>query len=88
VLGVLPELEIPETTVAFPAGAELFLFTDGLYELCDEQGQRGSYDEFVAHLRDELRSDVNPWKAMLQWFQEARGNRAIDDDVSLLRLGT
>jgi sigma-B regulation protein RsbU (phosphoserine phosphatase) len=88
VLGVLPELQIAETTAPFPIGAELFLFTDGLYELMDEQGQRGSYDEFHAHLQDELRSNVDPWKAMLQWFQEARGNRAIDDDVSLLRLAT
>lgn len=84
VLGVLPDITIPEKTLAFPPEAELYLFTDGLYELFDGKSH-GSYDEFVAHLDAESKLRRSVWPTILEWSDNARKNGAVDDDVSLLR---
>jgi sigma-B regulation protein RsbU (phosphoserine phosphatase) len=84
VLGVLPEIVLEEKTLAFPPEAELYLFTDGLYELQDDEGH-GSYDEFVSHLEKESKLRRSVWPTILQWSDRARRKGTVDDDVSLLR---
>jgi len=88
VLGILPEMQAQETVLEFPVGTELYLFTDGLYELCDPKGGRGSYDEFLAYLEKQVQLGKPVWESMLHWLDRARDKRAIDDDVSLLRFTT
>jgi len=88
VLGILPEIKASETVLEFPAGSELYLFTDGLYELCDPKGGRGSYDEFLVYLEKQTELGKPVWDSMLHWLDRARDKRAIDDDVSLLRFTT
>ena len=85
VLGVMPEIKVPETVLPFPPEAELYLFTDGLYELHDAQGGHGSYDEFVDHLQAEAKLRRSVWPTILAWMDEARKRQTIDDDVSLIR---
>ncbi len=88
VLGIMPDHHAPEITVEFPAGSELYLFTDGLYELLDSKGVRGSYDEFLASLEREVEAGTPAWDAMLSWLDQACKKRIIDDDVTLLRFAT
>jgi len=88
VLGILPEIQAPETTLAFSPSSELYLFTDGLYELLDPQGGRGSYDEFLAYLEKQIHAGKPAWDAILNWLDLARDRRMIDDDVTLLRFST
>jgi sigma-B regulation protein RsbU (phosphoserine phosphatase) len=85
VLGVLPEVQVPEITIPFPAGSELILFTDGLYELSDPEGGHGSYAEFFTYIQAEIGRGRAPWEAILEWSASARENNAVDDDVSLMR---
>ncbi|HEY0258080.1 MAG TPA: SpoIIE family protein phosphatase, partial [Candidatus Methylacidiphilales bacterium] len=85
VLGIMPEINVPEMTIDFSSTSELYLFTDGLYELTDPQGGRGSYDEFFAYLEEQVQSGNSTWDTMLQWLDKARDKQAIDDDVTLLR---
>jgi sigma-B regulation protein RsbU (phosphoserine phosphatase) len=88
VLGVMPEIQASAVTIDFPAGSELYLFTDGLYELSDPKGGRGSYDEFFAWLENRTNQGRSPWEAMLQWHKEAMGKHLIDDDVTMLHFAT
>jgi sigma-B regulation protein RsbU (phosphoserine phosphatase) len=88
VLGIMPEIQSPEVTIDFPAGSELYIFTDGLYELADPKGGRGSYDEFFAWLENETKQGRAPWQAMLDWHAEAHQKHLVDDDVTLLRFAT
>jgi len=88
-LGVIREIKIPETTIDFPPGSELNLFTDGLYEVRMDAGkEHGSYNEFLAHLEKQVRSGKPLYDSMLQWLDRARQSRTIDDDVTLLRFMT
>jgi len=88
VLGIMPEIHAPETTIPFSPTSELYLFTDGLYELLDPEGGRGSYDEFLTYLQKQVDQGQPVWDAMLQWLGHARDRKRIDDDVSLLRFAT
>jgi sigma-B regulation protein RsbU (phosphoserine phosphatase) len=88
VLGIMPQIEIPEITIPFPPGSELYLFTDGLYELLDPKGGRGSYDEFFAYLQKQADEGVDPWEAIRHWHEDAQAKKLTDDDVSMLRFAT
>ncbi|MCE0521750.1 MAG: SpoIIE family protein phosphatase [Methylacidiphilales bacterium] len=88
VLGIMPEIHAPETVIEFFPTSELFLFTDGLYELLDPKGGRGSYDEFLAYLQKQIQGGTPAWNAILSWLDRARDGRMIDDDVTLLRFAT
>jgi sigma-B regulation protein RsbU (phosphoserine phosphatase) len=84
-LGVMPDIKAPETTLPFPKEAELYLFTDGLYEVTDSKGDHGSYNEFVAYLEAESKRRRSIWPTILHWSDEAKKRNAVDDDVSLMR---
>ena len=88
VLGIMPEIHAPETTIEFSPTSELYLFTDGLYELLDPKGGRGSYDVFLVYLEGQVRGGRLAWDAMLNWLERSRGQRLMDDDVSMLRFAT
>jgi sigma-B regulation protein RsbU (phosphoserine phosphatase) len=84
VLGVLPDIQVTETVVPFPPEAELYVFTDGLYELRDKKGH-GSYNEFVDHLQAEARQRRSVWPTILHGMDLAKKRQTVDDDVSVLR---
>ena len=88
VLGIMPDYVAPEITINFPPGSELVLFTDGLYELLDKDGGRGSYDEFLHELRKQIVEGKPAWEAAQEWHNRARSENKIDDDVTLLRFAT
>jgi sigma-B regulation protein RsbU (phosphoserine phosphatase) len=88
VLGIMPEIQCPETTIEFAPNSELFLFTDGLYELLDAKGGRGSYDEFLAALEKDVAAGTPAWNAILSWLDRARKHGKLDDDVTLFRFAT
>ncbi len=88
VLGIMPEIHVQETTIPFPPKTELYLVTDGLYELLDPKGGRGSYDEFFTYLEGQVQTGKSAWDSMLYWLDHARSRRMIDDDVTLLRFAT
>jgi sigma-B regulation protein RsbU (phosphoserine phosphatase) len=85
VLGVFPEIKAPETTLEFPAGSELCLFTDGIYEIFDGDMDHGSYDEFLTYIEAEVSGGKSIYDSMLRWLERARDEQSIDDDISLLR---
>jgi sigma-B regulation protein RsbU (phosphoserine phosphatase) len=88
VLGITPEIEVPEVTLPFTPTSELYLFTDGLYELLDPKGGRGSHEEFLDYLDKKVRDGSPAWEAILEWHMAAHEKKLIDDDVSILRFAT
>ncbi len=85
VLGITTEINPPEITIPFARTSELILFTDGLYELLDPNGGRGSYDEFFAYLQTKTAAGQEPWPTLQRWHIAAQKDNRIDDDVSMLR---
>jgi sigma-B regulation protein RsbU (phosphoserine phosphatase) len=88
VLGIQLEHRFEEITIPFSASSELYLFTDGLYELPDPNGGRGSHAEFLAYLDQQVRGGKPAWDSILHWLDRARNHGMMDDDVTLLRFAT
>lgn len=64
-------------------GACLLVYSDGAYELMDEQGKLMPYEAFVEEARQSCRSP-NPSAHILEFAQRKRNNRPFEDDVSIL----
>lgn len=66
-----------------PHGSALFVFSDGVYEVRQQSGERGTYDDFVEHVRS-LRAIVESVEDSVFGDLENLSEGALDDDVSML----
>jgi sigma-B regulation protein RsbU (phosphoserine phosphatase) len=85
-LGVLPEIQITENILDFPPGSQLCIFTDGLYEIVNEEKDHGSYKEFLHRMGAAIDAGQPLYESMQEWLRRARIEGRIDDDVTLLRV--
>jgi sigma-B regulation protein RsbU (phosphoserine phosphatase) len=85
-VGALPEAAFRTGEVAVPGGAELFVFSDGVYEIPLAGTATGTLQEFVDHLRQARENPQFRPDEMLAWARaRARGGH-LDDDFSLMRI--
>jgi PAS domain S-box-containing protein len=82
VIGALPDLDFPSGRVAIPPSAELYLFSDGVYEIARPDGGWQSWEEFSDYLRDE-RPDL---EAIVAHMRAIHGGDDFEDDFSLLKM--
>ena len=69
-----------------PAGAQLFVYSDGIYELLRPDGTMWPHEEFVDYLRGLNRADPAALDGLLDTVRDVRGGEAPDDDLSIVRL--
>ena len=82
VIGVVPELEYPTATIQIPARAELYIFSDGVYEIARPDGSWQSWGEFAEYLGNER----PPIEAIVHRMREMHGVEEFEDDFSLLKM--
>lgn len=87
-LGTFEDIAIDERTVSVPSGSLLVLYTDGINEAANDQGQQ--FDE--GGLADALRTYRNQspqqiCDSLFEAVQAYSGNRPAEDDLTLLALG-
>jgi PAS domain S-box-containing protein len=81
VIGVLPNLKYPSAQVQVPSPAELYLFSDGVYEIMRPDGSWQSWTDFTAFLKDESPS----LETIVQRMRDLHGLVEFEDDFSLLK---
>lgn len=69
-----------------PAGAVLYVFSDGIYEIRTPNGAELELSEFVDILTRPERVPGRKVEEMLETMKELQGHPHFDDDVSLLAL--
>lgn len=82
----LQEIEIP-----FQNHQCLFLYTDGLSELRNEQGKEFDFPELLSHLKDKKYKQYTVWELhdeILQEVYQFMGTENLNDDVSFILLKT
>jgi serine phosphatase RsbU (regulator of sigma subunit) len=86
-IGVDDDVAYPETTVATPAKASIILYTDGITEAMNLDGDLYGEEHLLAQLGrcDESPSAIG--KAVLDDVQEFVGNRTQSDDMCLVCFG-
>ncbi len=81
--GVLPDLSYETGSRAVGAGARLFIYSDGVYELRGPDGRVRTHEEFIEAFGDPSSRSLD---GMMSRARRERGGDAFDDDVSLLQI--
>jgi sigma-B regulation protein RsbU (phosphoserine phosphatase) len=80
-IGIMPECTYEEGTVELPRGSTLFLYTDGLNEAENPDGQEFGMDRLralVAAQRDAVAGEI-PARVLAEVTAFERGTKATDD---------
>ncbi len=81
-IGTWPDAAYPSRRRAIPPGADLYLFSDGVYEIARPDGSWLSFEEFSQFLQ-KGRPSV---EATVAKMREMHGLEAFEDDFSLIKL--
>jgi phosphoserine phosphatase RsbU/P len=86
-VGFFPEAEFEESTLTLKPRDRLYLYTDGLFEICNADAEEFGEERLATVFRSasEL-SLADSIQAVLQQTRSWRGEEAALDDVSILAL--
>lgn len=84
VIGVESKVQFSQSTFKLEPGDQLFIFSDGAFELVRDDGQMLDYHQFVEELATI--SPQDPLDRIVQFSYEWQGRSEFVDDYSLLRL--
>jgi sigma-B regulation protein RsbU (phosphoserine phosphatase) len=82
VIGAWPDSKYPSARKIIPCSAELYLFSDGVYEIARPDGSWQSWAEFS----QLLQQNRLPVEAIVQKMREKHGVDEFEDDFSLLTI--
>lgn len=85
-IGCMEEVIFAEKTMEFPVGSQLFILSDGVYEIARPDGTMWTCKDFQRELLERLRQTGFSLGAMLQQIELLHGRDSLDDDFSLLQL--
>jgi PAS domain S-box-containing protein len=82
VIGAFPNLKFPSARATIPAAAELYLFSDGVYEIPRPDGSWQSWEEFSQYLNESR----PPLESIVEKMRAIHGVEEFEDDFSLLKM--
>jgi sigma-B regulation protein RsbU (phosphoserine phosphatase) len=82
VIGVMPEMSYPAEAIELPPGAELYLFSDGVFEIARPDGSYQPWEEFAQFVQEAR----PPIEKIVERMRAVHGVEEFDDDLSLLHL--
>ena len=84
VIGACDGMKFPPQEVAIPAGARVFVFSDGAYEIQKRDGTMMTHDDLRELLAGAPREGGVAW--VMDRLREINPHPVFDDDVSLVEL--
>ncbi len=81
-IGITPDPKFPLAMITVPLGAELYLFSDGVYEIARPDGTWQSWEEFAQLLQEHQ----PPIDSIVKRMREMHGTEEFEDDFSLLKV--
>ncbi len=85
VLGIMPEMKYKAASATIPAGAKLYLYTDGVYEFPGADGQTGSPVDFANAVRVSGGMAEGECAFLLQRALALTGGSEFSDDFTIVR---
>jgi sigma-B regulation protein RsbU (phosphoserine phosphatase) len=82
VIGVMPDLKYPSARIKIQSPADLYLFSDGVYEIARPDGRWQSWEEFSRFLQENR----PPVERIVSRMREMHGVEEFEDDFSLLKV--
>ncbi|NEO86090.1 MAG: SpoIIE family protein phosphatase [Spirulina sp. SIO3F2] len=86
-VGMFPEVEYVEQSCAVPFDSRLYLFSDGIYEIAQANGEPWGIEALMTHLQNHQtrRGDEN-LSQILDLVQQINGSETFEDDLSLVEV--
>jgi sigma-B regulation protein RsbU (phosphoserine phosphatase) len=84
VIGACEGMKFPPQEIGIPAGARLFVFSDGAYEIQKRDGTMMAHDDLRELLARAPREGGVVW--VMDRLREINPHPVFDDDVSLVEL--
>ncbi|GEM_PF-1023805 len=86
-IGMIPNFEYEEATCEITDPSTLYIFSDGIYEIHQDNGKVWGLQAFVDYLTDfHNQSNLIPVEKILQQVQQLHNLKSLNDDVSLLQI--
>jgi PAS domain S-box-containing protein len=82
VIGVMPDLKYPSARIQVPSSTEIYLFSDGVYEIARPDGSWLSWQEFTQFLHEQH----PPIDTIVKRMRDLHGLDEFEDDFSLLKM--
>ena len=83
-IGMVPGTRYEAQTSAVPAGSRLFVFSDGVYEVCSPSGAWLDFDRFVQMLVDRSAPDAVGLDGVLADARAWQQRETFEDDCSIV----
>lgn len=84
-VGMLGGAEFLSRSQPVPGNSQLYIFSDGVYEITDSSGQLWGLENFTAAVQG-LAKTPDPLAELVNLAQHFSGKQRFDDDFSLLRV--
>jgi sigma-B regulation protein RsbU (phosphoserine phosphatase) len=84
-IGCLDEMVYPSAVHPVMLGSRLLVFSDGVFEIFQENEKTGTWDEFLASLKEAQIQTLRP-EERLKNAKRIRGRDLLEDDFSLVEL--
>lgn len=86
-VGMFPDAEYENETVAIPENSSLYIFSDGIYELNNEVARTSQLQEFLAEIqRVHHQENDRILDDLLAWAKQNQTQPDLDDDLSVVRV--
>lgn len=85
IIGMLPDMDFDSLSVELGPGARLLLFSDGVFEIDQADGQMWEYDAFVEFIRG-LPLDEPVMDRLRQHTHALHGSDQLTDDFSIVQV--
>ena len=85
-IGAVEGLEFGSSEVEVPAGARVFVYSDGAFEISKPDGKMWAFDAFVTTLTGAPPGPTCPMDALVSHVREISGREDFADDFSMLEL--
>jgi len=83
-IGAMPAMPFIQATVTVPSSACLYLFSDGVFEVVDSDGQEWGVEDFLKHMLDPPLPGLSEPQRLFEAVCRETGSRTFDDDFSLV----
>lgn len=84
VIGAMPAMNFTQASLTVPAGAACYLFSDGVFEIVDRDGQQWAIEDFVAQILQPPAAGSSEPQRLFDAVSEAAGSSRFEDDFSLV----
>ncbi len=84
-IGLLTNMDFEQDSCILPPGSQLYVFSDGVYEISQENGKIWGLDALIELLKHHQNYDL-ALDNILKDIQKLNNEQVLEDDFSLLRL--